>query len=84
MKTPLLALFALACTGGTPSETGSSGSDDTGDGGGGDSGTVDCETTGLNPGDCAPNFTLKNADGVDIELSELRGQRLVVAGSSMW
>lgn len=48
-----------------------------------DTGPVPCEM-GLSPGDCAPDFTLVNADGESVTLSELQGRRLVVLGSSLW
>ena len=43
-----------------------------------------CDSTGFEVGECAPDFTLTAHTGEVIQLSELRGQRLVVAGSSMW
>ncbi|HET7014162.1 MAG TPA: thioredoxin-dependent thiol peroxidase [Streptosporangiaceae bacterium] len=34
--------------------------------------------TRLEPGDTAPDFTLPDADGKDVALSELRGQRVII------
>ncbi len=34
--------------------------------------------TKLSPGDTAPDFTLTNDDGVDVTLSDLKGQRVIV------
>jgi peroxiredoxin Q/BCP len=34
--------------------------------------------TRLEPGDAAPDFTLPDADGKDVTLSELRGQRVII------
>ena len=34
--------------------------------------------TRLEPGDIAPDFTLPDADGKDVALSELRGQRVII------
>jgi hypothetical protein len=44
---------------------------------------VDCEI-GLLEGDCAPDFTLPDADGTDRALSDFAGQRVVVIGTAEW
>lgn len=57
------------------------------DAGGGDTDdtddAVDCEV-GLLEGDCAPDFTLPDADGTDRALSDFDGQRVVVIGTAEW
>lgn len=40
--------------------------------------------SGLDAGDCAPDFTLSDADGVEVSLSGHRGRPVLVVGSSMW
>jgi len=35
-------------------------------------------------GSCAPDFALPDATGMDVALSDLRGSRVIVAGSAMW
>ncbi|MEO0600572.1 MAG: hypothetical protein AAF211_03995 [Myxococcota bacterium] len=39
---------------------------------------------GLEVGQCAPDFTLLNADGTPVRLADRVGDRLVVVGSSLW
>lgn len=39
---------------------------------------------GLEVGQCAPDFTLLNADGTPVSLADRVGDRLVVVGSSLW
>lgn len=38
--------------------------------------------TYLEPGDAAPDFTLPDADGRDVCLSSLRGQRVIVSADA--
>lgn len=52
------------------------------DPGGGDTG-VDC-VVGLLEGDCAPDFTLPDADGDDRALRDFAGQRVVLIGTAEW
>lgn len=61
---------------------------DTDDDGGGDTDAdtdvgPDCEI-GLLEGDCAPDFTLPDADGVDRALSDFGGQRVIIIGTAEW
>lgn len=59
---------------------------DTDDDGGSDTDTddgVDCEV-GLLEGDCAPDFTLPDADGTDRTLSDFAGQTVVLIGTAEW
>lgn len=60
----------------TDADDGGGDTDDTDD-------TVDCEV-GLLEGDCAPDFTLPDADGTDRALSDFAGQRVVVIGTAEW
>jgi ABC-type oligopeptide transport system substrate-binding subunit len=56
------------------------------DAGSGDTDTdegPDC-IEGLLEGDCAPDFTLPDADGVDRSLSDFEGQRVVIIGTAEW
>jgi cytochrome oxidase Cu insertion factor (SCO1/SenC/PrrC family) len=39
---------------------------------------------GLDEGQCAPDFALRDADGVEVRLSGHRGRPVLVVGSSMW
>lgn len=44
---------------------------------------VDACVEGLDAGQCAPDFTLSDADGVEVSLSGHRGRPVLVVGSSM-
>lgn len=43
-----------------------------------------CGSTGLEEGDCAPDFVLDDADGRPVQLSSLRGEPVLVMGASVW
>lgn len=43
-----------------------------------------CTTVGIEAGDCAPDFTLLDADGTSVRLADRLGERVVVVGSSLW
>jgi cytochrome oxidase Cu insertion factor (SCO1/SenC/PrrC family) len=45
---------------------------------------VDACVEGLDAGQCAPDFTLADADGVEVSLAGHRGRPVLVVGSSMW
>ncbi|GEM_PF-4706422 len=71
--------------GGGADEGGSGGGDAEGNGGGGSDGLEPCQgPTGLQVGDCAPEFTLLDSDGVSTSLSEQIGGRVLVMGSASW
>ena len=63
---------------------GSGGGDGGGDDGGGDDGGGDDIEVGIGVGLRAPDFTLLDQHGEAFTLSELRGTRMVVFGSSAW
>lgn len=81
--TPSLLLALAACS--APMSTDPTASDPT-------SGPVTTPTVpvdgecpvGIDVGSCAPDFTLLNADGTPVSLSDRVGDRLVVVGSSLW
>jgi len=44
---------------------------------------VDC-VEGIELGDCAPDFTLPDADGVDVSLSDYAGELILINCSAVW
>jgi|GEM_PF-2950827 len=99
MRTPFLFTILALAAGCTPDDTKSSSTDgsgttattedtevgttDTDDSGGGDDGGVDC-AIGLEEGDCAPDFTLPDSEGVDRSLGDYTGQRVLILGTAEW
>lgn len=39
---------------------------------------------GVDPGETAPNFELRDADDMRVALADFRGQHVLVAGASAW
>ena len=49
-----------------------------------DDATPECESYGLEPGDCPPEFELPSTSGGQVSLGDFQGERVIVLGTSNW